>query len=82
MTTIKAAIDHVISAGLSVLEHENNSDTSTGTMHITIVGGKRRVEFYPSTGTAYSNAVKGQFKAVRLPKAGIRAAIKLAMTGN
>lgn len=82
MMEIKAVIDKVIAAGLSVFEHENNGDFGCGTMHITIIGGVRRVEFYPSTGMVYANAVKGKFKVARFPKAGIKTAIRLAKSGK
>ncbi|WP_337049871.1 hypothetical protein [Serratia fonticola] len=79
---INSVIDKIVAAGLSVFEHENNCDYSHGTKHITIIGGKRRVEFYPTTGMVYANAVKGEFKAVRLPKSNVKTAIRLAMTGQ
>jgi len=74
-------IEKIIDAGLSVFEHENNSDFGSGTMHITIVGGVRRVEFYPTTGTVYANSEKGKFPAFKQKKAGIRVAIRLAKSG-
>lgn len=61
-------IEKVMASGLSVFEHENNSDFGSGTMHITIIGGVRRVEFYPTTGTVYANAEKGKFPAFRQKK--------------
>jgi hypothetical protein len=48
-------------------------------MHITIVGGVRRVEFYP-TGTVYANAEKGKFPAFKQKKP-IKVAIRLAKSG-
>ena len=50
-------------------------------MHITIIGGVRRVEFYPTTGTVYANAEKGKFPAFKQKKAGIKVAIRLAKSG-
>ncbi|WP_240725281.1 hypothetical protein [Klebsiella pneumoniae] len=50
-------------------------------MHITIIGGVRRVEFYPTTGTVYANAEKGKFQAFKQKKAGINVAIRLAKSG-
>ncbi len=61
-------IEKVMSAGLSVLEHENNGDFGSGVMHLTIVGGVRRVEFYPTTGTVYANAVKGKYPVFKQKK--------------
>lgn len=74
-------IEKVMSAGLSVVEHENNGDFGNGIMHLTIIGGSRRVEFYPTTGTVYANAVKGKFPVFKQKKAGIEVAIQLAKTG-
>ncbi|ENH1343585.1 TPA: hypothetical protein ACF3O9_004588 [Klebsiella pneumoniae] len=74
-------IEKIMASGLSVFEHENNSDFGSGTMHITIIGGVRRVEFYPTTGTVYANAEKGKFPAFRQKKAGIEVAIRLAKSG-
>lgn len=51
---IEAAIEAILAAGLSVYEHKNNSNDGK-TTHISILGGKRRVEFYPTTGTVYAN---------------------------
>lgn len=68
-------------AGLSVFEHENNSDSCTGVMHLSIIGGLRRVEFYPTTGTVYANAEKGKYSVFKQRKAGIEIAIRLAKTG-
>lgn len=77
--TVYDAVNKILSAGLSVIEHENNSDSSVGTTHMSIVGGVRIVEFYPSTLTGYSNQVNGKFKQAKVT--GIEAAIKLAKTG-
>ncbi|HEK2837343.1 TPA: hypothetical protein SMT91_000192 [Proteus mirabilis] len=82
MDAINLAIDAVLDAELSVIEHENNSEIVSGTQHISIIGGKRRVEYYPSTGTAYSNPIDGKYKRVIIKKAGIKRAIKLAKSGN
>lgn len=64
-------IEKIIDAGLSVFEHENNSDFGSGTMHITIIGGVRRVEFYPTTGTVYANAEKGKSRHSSRKKPGL-----------
>ena len=42
MDAINLAIDAVLDAELSVIEHENNSEIVSGTQHISIIGGKRR----------------------------------------
>lgn len=52
------------------LSTKNNSDFGSGTMHITIVGGVRRVEFYPTTAIVYANAEKGKFPAFKQKKLG------------
>ncbi|MDC9620844.1 hypothetical protein PSI22_04190 [Xenorhabdus sp. XENO-7] len=82
MQNIDDVIEMILDAGLIAVEHENNSDCGDGVTHISILGGKRRVEYYPTTGMVYSNPVKDIYSKVRLPKAGIRRAIKLAKTGN
>lgn len=74
-------IEKIMAAGLSAFEHENNSDSCSGTMHVSIIGGVRRVEFYPTTGTVYANAEKGKYPAFRKKKAGIETAIRLAKFG-
>lgn len=80
LMTVAEAIEQILDAELSVCEHENNSCSHTGTTHLTIVGGKSSVEFWPSTGTVYANGIKGQCKAVK--SNGIRNAIKLAKAGR
>ncbi|MGW1368481.1 hypothetical protein [Providencia hangzhouensis] len=82
MDAVNLAIDAVLDAELSVIEHKNNCDFSSGTQHISIIGGKRQVEYYPSTGTAYSNPVKGKYKQITIKQAGIKRAIKLAKSGK
>ncbi|MDE1494503.1 hypothetical protein [Xenorhabdus bovienii] len=82
MQNIDDVIEIILNAALTAVEHENNSDCVDGVTHISILGGKRRVEYYPTTGMVYSNPVKDIYSRVRLPKAGIRRAIKLAKTGN
>ncbi|MDC9616182.1 hypothetical protein PSI19_20465 [Xenorhabdus khoisanae] len=82
MQSINDVIEMILNADLAAVEHENNSDFVNGVTHISILGGKRRVEYYPTTGMVYSNPVKGLYSTFRRPKAGIRRAIKLAKTGN
>lgn len=79
LMTVAEAIDQILDAELSVCEHENNSCSHSGTSHITILGGKRRVEFWPSTGSVYAD--KGDF-AHPVRAKGIRNAIKLAKAGR
>lgn len=78
--SVSEAVDLILSAGLSVMERENHSDSCSGSNHLTIAGGKRIVEYWPTTGTVYANAVKGQFKAVR--GSGHADAIRIAKHGN
>ena len=82
MDPITQAIDAILDAELSVIEHANNSEIVSGTQHISIIGGKRKVEYYPSTGTACSNPVKGQYSRIVIKKAGVKRAIKLAKSGK
>lgn len=58
-------IETILDAGLSVMERENNSDSSNQVNHLTIIGGKRRVDYWPSTNSVYSAGVKGQYKSKR-----------------
>lgn len=69
------AIDQILSAGLSAVENDGSFDSG----HLTIIGGVRRVQFWTTTGTVYSDkegdkpAVKGR---------GIKSAIHLAKYGR
>lgn len=76
---VEDAIKRIVDSGLSVFEHENNSDTDSGTRHITILGGVRRVSFYPSTLTTFAPPCKG-FGPVKT--SGIDAAIRIAKEGK
>lgn len=58
-------IEIILSSGLSVMERENNSDSSKQVNHLTIIGGKRRVDYWPSTNSVYSAGVKGKYKSKR-----------------
>lgn len=58
-------IETILDAGLSVMERENNSDSSKQVNHLTIIGGKRRVDYWPSTNSVYSAGVKGKYKSKR-----------------
>lgn len=80
--TEQQMIEKVMSAGLSVAQHDNSQGFGKPTEHYSIIGGARRVEFYPSTGMIYSNPVNGKFKQARIPKSNIDRAIKLAVTGK
>ena len=75
-------IERVLAAGLSVAQHDNSQGFGKPTEHYSIIGGARRVEFYPSTGMIFSNPVKDKFKQARIPRGNIDRAIKLAVTGK
>ncbi len=77
--TVKAAVEAIVNAGLSVMENANNSNGGD-TTHLTIAGGVRFVEFYPSTLRGYANPVNGQFEMAKFT--GIENAIRLAKTGS
>lgn len=77
---VEKAIDKILAAGLCVHEHKNNSDSSKKVNHLSILGGVRRVEYYPTTETVYANA-RGEFKKVARGK-GIEQAIKIAKEGK
>jgi len=77
---IKQAIEDILAAGLSVQEHDNNSDSSKKVNHLSIIGGVRRVEYYPTTGTVYANA-RDEFKKAARGK-GVEQAIKIAKEGK
>lgn len=74
-------IEKIMDAGFSVMEHENNSDHGFETHHLTIIGGVRRVEYYPSTGTVFANKVRGEFGKVARGQ-GVKDAIKIARDGR
>lgn len=73
-------ISAILKAGLSVIENKNNSEYSKQTNHLSIVGGIRRVEYYPSTGSVLSNPVKNKFKRRR--GHGLNDAIRIAKEGK
>lgn len=77
---MKADIEKILNSGLSALERSNESDSSNQTNHLSIIGGVRRVEYYPSTGSAFANAVKGKFKRSR--GRGVDDAIRIAKAGR
>lgn len=77
--SVAKATEKIIDAGLSVYEHENNCDTDSGTRHLTILGGIRRVSFYPSTLTTFAPPCKG-FNPIK--SSGIEAAIRVAKFGK
>lgn len=76
---VSDAIKKIVDSGISVFEHENNSETDSGTRHITILGGVRRVSFYPSTLTTFAPPCKG-FNQIK--SSGIDAAIRIAKDGK
>lgn len=79
MDKVKQAIEAVLAAGLSIAEHNNNSGKGE-VNHISIIGGKRRVEYYPTTGTVFANKTEVQSITVRNATVGI--AIQIAITGR
>lgn len=80
MAELKEVIEEVIKSGLSVVEHENNSGAGE-VNHLSIIGGKRRVEYYPTTGTVYANK-ENNWPKYNLKSASIKVAIKLAKEGK
>lgn len=80
LISVDNSIERILRAGLSVAEHDNSGGCGEVIEHLTIIGGVRRVEFYPSTGTVYANAVKGKYKATS--SKGIECAIRLALEGR
>lgn len=74
--------DKVLKAGLAIMERNNTNDYYGTPMQYTITGGVRNVEFYPTTGTVFANAVKGKFKMISLKQAGIATAIKICKEGH
>ena len=80
MDKVKQAIEDTLAAGLSIIEHENNSGTGE-VNHLSIIGGKRRVEYYPTTGTVYANK-ENNWPKYNLKSASIKVAIKLAKEGK
>lgn len=77
---IQSDIETIVKNDLSILEHKNNNDIFSTTNHLTIVGGVRRVEYYPTTGTVYANRVQGKYKVAR--GKGVYDAIRIAKEGR
>lgn len=76
MNKVKQAIEDILAASLSIAEHENNSGKGE-VNHLTIIGGKRRVEYYPTTGTVFANKTETKV-AVKRHGSDVQKAIKLA----
>lgn len=76
---VRDAVEKIVSCGLSVYEHENNSEHDSEVRHLTILGGVRRVSFYPSTLTVFASKEK-DFPQVKT--SGIDAAIRVAKDGK
>lgn len=74
-------IEQIINAGLSVAEMSNNSDSSSVVNHIVIIGGKRRVNYWPTTQTIYCDGIKGKLRAIKLKNMPVSKAIKIAKDG-
>lgn len=74
-------IEQILNAGLSVAEMSNNSDSSNVVNHIVIIGGKRRVNYWPTTQTIYCDGIKGKARAIKLKNMPISKAIAIAKKG-
>lgn len=61
---VSQASSALIESGLSIIKRQNNSESCADVTHITVIGPARTVEFFPSSGKAYSNGVKGRFAMV------------------
>lgn len=79
---IKNAIETANAEGLTVVEHFPGALHTTQIVnHLTLVGGMRKVDFYPTTDTVYANPVHPIFpKCVR--GKGIHEAIRIAKKGK
>lgn len=80
---IEETIQEVEKWKLSVIKNQNNTISKNNNRqvnHLSIVGGVRKVEYYPSKGTFYSNGIKGKCRLVR--GVGLRDAIELAKNGR
>lgn len=80
MDKVKQAIEAILAAGLSIAEHENNSGKGK-VNHLTIIGGKRRVEYYPTTGTVFANKTPTQ-PSINSRNSSVQTAIHLAKEGK
>lgn len=76
MDKVQQAIEDILAAGLSIAEHDNNSGNGK-VNHLTIIGGKRRVEYYPTTSTVFANKTETQ-APVKRRESNVQVAIKLA----
>lgn len=80
---IEVVIDEASKWGLEVVKHKNNTihkNNDQQVNHLTITGGVRNVEYYPSKGTFYSNGVKGTYRLVK--GTGLRDAMEVAKNGS
>lgn len=77
---IKAAIEEILKAGFTVIEHPNNSNDGK-TNHLTIIGGKRKVDLWPTTGTIFAPK-DDKYPNYRLRNASVKVAITLAKQGR
>lgn len=80
MIKVKRAIDFILGANLSIIEHVNNSG-SKEVNHLSIIGGVRRVEYWPTTGTIYANP-EGHWPKFVAKKCSVTDAISLAKCGS
>lgn len=80
MTVVKQAIEDIMNAGFTVIEHHNNSGNGE-TNHLTIVGGRRKVDFWPTTGTVFAPK-EAKLSTYRLRSASVKVAINLARFGS
>lgn len=81
MSKVKSAIEEIMNAGFTVIEHPNNSNSSNEPNHLTIVGGVRKVDMWPTTGTIFAPK-DDKYPNYRLREASVKVAINLARFGR
>lgn len=78
---IEQDIDKILESGLEAISRTNNGSYSDAVTHVSIVGGVRRVEWYPTKGTVYVNA-QDEFKVFKQKHTTVDVAIRVAKQGE
>jgi hypothetical protein len=80
MDKVTKAIEDILASGLTVIERPNNRGEGK-TNHLTIIGGAKRVEYWPTTGTIFADATK-TMNMINVKESNTQTAIKLAKLGT
>lgn len=78
MSKVKSAIEEIMKAGFTVIEQSNDGNESS---RLTILGGVRKVDLWPTTGTIFAPK-DAKYPNYRLREASVKVAINLAKFGR